>query len=565
MAPAARLRVLLALPLLALTPPRVASGDAAPRAVGDRPNVVLLFPDQWRWDWTPDRIPGLRMPTFDLWSSAGARVESAFVPSPLCAPSRACLASGKEYDLAGVPDNFSNDYPVNQTTFYTILAEEAGYYTLTSGKDDLTKATGPGKDGSFHASELGWQGYARCEGKEDVVNKGVPSDPYGIYCAAHNTTVDGKSTSYWDIFADDDPHCCTGGSGTPGGYVCGKSSYMPQDGYEDNYVARNAAQLIASAPAGTPYFIHVSFPGPHPPFVVTGPMMNSTQGRTYPLAVNNRLMNETDQTTVRRDYAAEIENLDGLFASIIEAALARGGSDPQNTLFIFASDHGEMLGDNDDWGKEMPWQGSASVPLLFAPSSPALGAALGIAANASVVGLPVSTLDIAGTILDVAGAKPAANMTTVSLRPLLGPQPPDPQAYRPFVSSGLLTWRMVVQQRAREQPAPTGAAAHGAVVPAGATTIYKLICCNGACPGQPKPPSEKQGGYVDSEWARAWGRTAGTRRGAAAAAAAGAATTHLYDTLADPFDQNDLASHLPDVVAAMAPLLPSGWCGGKGR
>jgi arylsulfatase len=94
--------------LLALLPALTASLALA------RPNILLLFPDQWRWDWASNlySVP-LHMPTFDALTAVGVRFAQAYVPSPLCAPSRACLASGREYDEAGVPDNFSNDYPLN--------------------------------------------------------------------------------------------------------------------------------------------------------------------------------------------------------------------------------------------------------------------------------------------------------------------------------------------------------------------------------------------------------------------------------------------------------------------
>jgi arylsulfatase A-like enzyme len=143
-----------------------------------RPNFLILFPDQWRYDWTTDNAAlaaNLSMPTWTSIRSKGTHFTKAFVPSPLCAPSRACLASGREYDFAGVPDNFSNDYPVNITTFYTLL-RDAGYEVMTSGKDDLTKASGPSINGSYHAAALGFTSYARCDGKDDATGP-TPHDP----------------------------------------------------------------------------------------------------------------------------------------------------------------------------------------------------------------------------------------------------------------------------------------------------------------------------------------------------------------------------------------------------
>jgi hypothetical protein len=63
-------------------------------------------------------------------------------------------------------------------------------------------------------------------------------------------------------------------------------------------------------------------------------------------------------------------------------------------VVIVASDHGEMLGDHADWGKTMPWQGSASVPLIV--SAPALG----VKAATVVQGTPFATMDIAGIKLE---------------------------------------------------------------------------------------------------------------------------------------------------------------------
>ena len=101
------------------------------------PNILLLFPDEWRFDWDSfrddnGRVP-LTLPILRSLAARGTRFTHAYVPAPVCAPSRSCLAAGREYDDAGVPTNFDNDYPVNQTTFYTQL-QKAGYWTMTTGK-----------------------------------------------------------------------------------------------------------------------------------------------------------------------------------------------------------------------------------------------------------------------------------------------------------------------------------------------------------------------------------------------------------------------------------------------
>ena len=70
-----------------------------------RPNILFLFPDQHRYDWTgANRGLPIHTPNLDRLSQRGVRFTKAVVASPLCAPSRACLASGKEYDRTFLQD-----------------------------------------------------------------------------------------------------------------------------------------------------------------------------------------------------------------------------------------------------------------------------------------------------------------------------------------------------------------------------------------------------------------------------------------------------------------------------
>jgi arylsulfatase A-like enzyme len=480
----------------------------------------MLFPDQWRGDWTSFHGLPLNMPTFDGLAKSGVRFTQAYVPSPLCAPSRACLASGKQYDEAGVPDNFSNDYPLNQTTIYQLL-QAAGYHTMTAGKDDLTKATGMGLNGTYHAAALGFSDYARSDGKEDAVSEAVPSDPYGLWCSQHNATVNGSDVTWWDILKDHDPQCCEKKWPSADGYVCDQPSYMPQTGYEDDYITTGAVALLQRKPQGQPWFLQVNFAGPHPPFVVTGSMMNDTKNRTFPKPYHNTELPESALQTTRRDYAAELEHLDSMFGRILAAVQQLG--ELANTLVIVASDHGEMLGDWNDWGKTQPWQGSVSVPLVI--SAPSLGVPSGL-----VVNRPVATLDIAGTVLEYAGVQPDPNlnMTTRSLRPLFT-NASVPEAYRTVISSGLSKWRMVVQLRNATDKAP----------------VLKFICCDGKCPGQPPNATTVLHTAALDELNRtgphAWVKL-------------------MYEPVTDPFDSENVIAQHPNAVPEMEQLLPPGWC-----
>lgn len=517
----------------------LSAASSSSSSVSSRPNILLLFPDQWRYDWDgferdnqPD-IPGgmLRVPNTRHVAASGTRFTTAYVPAPVCAPSRSCLASGREYDEAGVMSNFANDYPaLNQSTFYKQM-RLAGYHTMTTGKDDLTKASQLGSklnpkypgcptcvdgDGQYHLKELGFSDALRYSGKMDVVDRPQPHEMYGFYLRNHTVALKaagGKHITGWEAH-----RACMGKAKAS---ECVNSTFTPEL-YEDDYTAVNAIELLKRRPKdGTPWFLHVSFPGPHDPFLVTTDMRNAaSDGRAWPEAKDNPTgvtpggacdpVSAPTGTRTRCNYAAEIENLDRLFGLVIDQVKAQG--DEANTVVCIASDHGEMLGDHGDTAKSKPWEGSAHVPLMC--SGP------GIQKNKTVT-IPIATMDMAGTFMDLAGAKPSPGMTTQSLRPLLEQSSDSDdagaRAYRSFVSSGLDNFRMVVKQMADG-------------------TQYKYICCKGACPGAPKsapsPPSKNA--FVEM----------------------------LIDIVADPYDMHDLAPTKRDIVDQLRPLLPPAYAVG---
>ena len=134
-----------------------------------RPNILFLLPDQHRFDWlgTNPVLP-LRTPNLDRLGAQGVRFARAITPSPLCAPARACLAAGREYDRCGVPNN-KFDYPLSQPTYYQAL-RDAGYRVAGVGKFDLHKATLDwGLDGSRLIREWGFTEGIDNEGKMDAI------------------------------------------------------------------------------------------------------------------------------------------------------------------------------------------------------------------------------------------------------------------------------------------------------------------------------------------------------------------------------------------------------------
>ena len=104
-----------------------------PRLRPDRPNVVVFFTDQQRWDTVGLHGNPLDLtPNLDRMARRGTHVPNAFTPQPVCAPTRACLQTGLYPTTSGI---YRNHLPLPAST--PTLAHhfgEAGYQTGYIGK-----------------------------------------------------------------------------------------------------------------------------------------------------------------------------------------------------------------------------------------------------------------------------------------------------------------------------------------------------------------------------------------------------------------------------------------------
>jgi arylsulfatase A-like enzyme len=136
---------------------------------------------------------------------------------------------------------------------------------------------------------------------------------------------------------------------------------------------------------------------------------------------------------IRQNYSAMVENIDRWTGIFIEEVKRRGELD--NTVIVFSSDHGEMLGDHTRWGKTLPYQASAGVPLVIAGP--------GIESGAVHNG-PATIMDLAATFLDYADVRVGVEMDSRSMRPLLEGRT---RKHRDVVRSGFGSWRMAFDGR----------------------------------------------------------------------------------------------------------------------
>lgn len=395
-----------------------------------RPNVLLVCTDQQPYDWVEmaSEMP-VRTPAVADLAERGRWFRDAVCPTPVCNPARSCIASGYEYDRSGVPNN-EVDYPVEQGTLYRRLRDEAGYHVAGCGKFDLTAQYDLGMDGQ-PSDEWGFSDAIFNPAKNETVRRareagGEPQGPYTKYLA---------EKGHLSTHIEDYDRRTRGDPLDGGAFVSTEPTSIPDEAYYDSWIARNGRTLIERAPDDDPWFVQVNLQNPHVPFDVTERMHDLYRDPPVefpePRGDGEKVDPETGQE-VRRNFAAMVEHLDERLESLIDAVRERGEVD--ETLIVFMSDHGEMLGDYGQWSKDSPYHSSVGVPLVMAGPG---------VADREPCDAPVTTLDIHATILDYAGLEPG-DIDSRSMRPLLAD---ETDRLRDVVYSGLSTWRMVYDGR----------------------------------------------------------------------------------------------------------------------
>lgn len=392
-----------------------------------RPNVLFLFPDQLRWDWIGchGSVP-VRTPHIDALAARGVRFTQCRSNSPLCGPARACLAMGLRYGRTGVWGN-GEDVPRDAITCFRLL-REAGYHTMTCGKNDLHKGTGD-FDVSGWTARLGDYGFSAAIDQRGKMNAGAaagwdePSDYYtqwleqrGLRRMHHEDYVRRREEARH--------------------YASTWPSPLPRESYSDDVTGAAALKLLDAAPTGKPWMLWVNFPGPHDPFDPPAALRRRYDDVHFPMPVKPEatIVNPRGQTValdhqqLRRNYAACIEGIDEWVGRIVRTVERRG--ELANTVIVFSSDHGEMLGDHGRFQKSVPWEGSVRVPLIAAGP----GVVRGVVSDALV-----ELVDLSATLLELAGLQAPRDWDSRSLRPVLEGAT---SAHRDVQCVMLRRWRM---------------------------------------------------------------------------------------------------------------------------
>jgi arylsulfatase A-like enzyme len=290
-----------------------ARAKSAARTLGPlRPNVLVLLPDQWR-----AQSLGcfgnseVQTPHLDKLASEGSLLTNVIANSPVCCPARAVMLTGTYASTNGL---VANDLRLRQGLPNIAGAfASSGYRTGYIGKWHLDG--GPRNPGF------------------------VPPGPrrHGFQFWAAN-------------------ECSHRPYGNP--YFHDTAEPMVSDKYEPEVWADEAIGFL-NRKSDEPFFLFVSTGAPHDPYVAPKQYMDMYDPSNLTMRGNWTSVKGGSREDIAAYYAA-ITAVDDQIGRILATLRQRGLED--NTIVLFTSDHGNMLGSQGKTLKQKPWEESIRVP-----------------------------------------------------------------------------------------------------------------------------------------------------------------------------------------------------------
>ncbi|WP_276256400.1 arylsulfatase [Halomontanus rarus] len=371
----------------------------------ERPNVLLITTDQHRGDsigadpaCPSDRHgdPLVHTPNLNALVRDGAIFTRAYTPAPSSIPARRCLWTGKRPASVDATTYHGREWEFESTL--PGLLREAGYQTRLTGK---THSIPAGNHFGFEETVL----HSGLSGLEDDYSRWLARERDGADEIGH-----GVGRNSWDA----------------------RPWHLSERDHPTNWTTDRAIEFFENRDPTRPFFHYVSYVRPHQPYDppqvywdmyadrdIADPPVGEWAKEVYGDRVPdhpglNAWLADLPTEVVRRariGYYGSVTHVDHQLNRLLRALGRTDGG--ENTLVIFASDHGDMLGDHNLWRKTFAYEGSARVPLLvrFAPDVEY--------ESGRVIDRPVGLEDVLPTVLDATGVDVPTSVEGSSLIDLL--------------------------------------------------------------------------------------------------------------------------------------------------
>ncbi len=373
----------------------------------DRPNILFLFSDEHSFRCLSRMDPAglgepVRTPTLDGLAQRGVAFENAYCQVPLCTPSRICMLTGCDPMRSGGWENWSMLNSERPTIAGTLA--DAGYATCLVGKMHL------GGDRQF----VGFQRRPYGDLTGDCGHQADPPPDRGAGLRMRSRTADAGITQ------------------------------IPETLLQEHVTAYETVSYLrehAHAHPDQPWFVCASFSRPHFPLTapkryfdrywpegVTEPKVGRTgdtaqHPMTQGMAKGFRTeeVDHDEMMKARAGYLACCDYLDELLGDML-ATLERDGL-LANTVIVYTSDHGELMGEHGMWWKNSWHEGSTHVPMIISLPEHRSGSHA-----AASINTPVSLADLYPTFCGLAGVAAPDDLDGVDLTVALrdGSEPKRP-------------------------------------------------------------------------------------------------------------------------------------------
>jgi arylsulfatase A-like enzyme len=387
-------------------------------------NILFFITDQQRADHLGCAgNPILKTPNLDRLASESVRFTNAYVANPICMPNRASIFTGMYPNMHGLRTAGMN-LPEDTPTFTQTLLNR-GYYTKAIGKIHLQFASPAFKKDSWSAESANHWFSREWRPK---MKENFPKPYYGLkdveLIVGHGEICSGH---YFDWLEERAPHYIDEIKAKGWSHVF-KPYYntnMPEELYPTSFITERAIKFLEDYSQGNygnhPFFLFCSYPDPHHPVTPPGRYQKMYKPEDIKLPANfddihnlknhkflGTLLNHpffrgmilriTTEDEVRNFTAStygDISMIDDSVGKIL-AALDKL-SLANNTMVIYTSDHGDLMGDHGLILKgPCPFNGILNVPLIW--KVPGI-------TKSGISDSLVSSIDISKTILSLLNIK----------------------------------------------------------------------------------------------------------------------------------------------------------------
>jgi len=376
-------------------------------------NILFILSDQHRRDYSGCYgHPVVRTPNIDRLASQGVRFLNAVTPAPLCGPARASILTGTHVHTHRYYNHKPQEAWSGLPTMGTLF-RAAGYATASLGKVHIKHES---REEDFGFQERALRYYCRPEGVEHY----------------RDAAGEEHALQYNPLWAEQEGVI----EKAPPAYNAeNRPLDIPDEAFFDSLVADRTSEFLRRKRDG-PFFAWVGLEKPHPHLYVQKRFHDLYSPDDFELPVTDqnfppdmavplplgqanhcnisRVLKPERKRGCMAAYAACVSHMDEQVGRILDALEESGQA--ENTIVVYASDHGEMLFDHGLLQKHCFYDPAVAVPLVFrGPGLP----------EGTECSAPVSLADILPTFLHLAGLPESATADGRSLADLMAGRDPD--------------------------------------------------------------------------------------------------------------------------------------------